>query len=44
MLVRENLDAINERLAAEGIRAIDPANPEHAKLYGFETTGPTAGE
>ncbi|MDP9796438.1 DNA-binding LytR/AlgR family response regulator [Catenuloplanes nepalensis] len=34
-LVRENLDKINERLATEGIRLIDPANPEHAARYGF---------
>jgi hypothetical protein len=41
-LVRENLDAINERLVAQGVRTIDPANPEHAKLYGFDVAGPTA--
>ena len=34
-LVRENLDAVNERLAAQGMPTIDPANPEHAKRYGF---------
>lgn len=34
-LVRENLAAINERLAAQGFRTVDPANPEHARRYGF---------
>lgn len=37
-LVRENLEAINERLVAQGLRPIDPANPEHARRYGFEGT------
>lgn len=35
-LVRENLEVINERLAAQGLRAIDPGNPEHARRYGFD--------
>ena len=34
-LVRDHLDSINERLAAQGLRAIDPANPEHAARYGL---------
>ncbi|MEV4630110.1 hypothetical protein AB0J90_28005 [Micromonospora sp. NPDC049523] len=34
-LVREHLDEINKRLADEGIRQIDPADPEHAARYGF---------
>jgi hypothetical protein len=34
-LVRTNLDEINKRLADEGIRQIDPADPEHAIRYGF---------
>ncbi|WP_326556104.1 hypothetical protein [Micromonospora sp. NBC_01796] len=34
-LVREHLDEINKRLADEGIRQIDPADPEHATRYGF---------
>jgi hypothetical protein len=34
-LVRENLEAINERLIAQGLRPVDPANPEHARRYGF---------
>lgn len=34
-LVREHLDEINERLAAQGIRTINPENPEHVKLYGL---------
>jgi hypothetical protein len=36
-LVREHLDEINKRLADEGIRQIDPADPEHAARYGFPT-------
>lgn len=35
-LVRENLAAANERLIAQGLRPVDPANPEHARRYGFE--------
>jgi hypothetical protein len=42
-LVRENLGVINERLAAQGLRTIDPANPEHARRYGF-ITGQTGSE
>jgi hypothetical protein len=34
-LVRANLDAVNQRLAAKGMRTIDPANPEHAERYGL---------
>lgn len=34
-LVRENLTAVNERLAAAGKRLIDPENPEIAARYGF---------
>jgi hypothetical protein len=34
-LVREHLDEINKRLADEGIRQVDPADPEHAARYGF---------
>lgn len=36
-LVRERLDEINERLAAEGCRLIDPSDPDHAARYGFPT-------
>lgn len=39
-LVRENLEAVNERLAAQGYRIIDPADPDHAKLYGLDTDSP----
>ena len=35
-LVRDHMDAINERLAAQGLRTIDPANPEHVARYGLE--------
>lgn len=34
-LVRNNLDAINERLAREGKRTIDPANAELRERYGL---------
>jgi hypothetical protein len=34
-LVREHLDEVNKRLASQGLRTIDPANPEHAKRYGL---------
>jgi hypothetical protein len=36
-LVRENLATINERLVAQGYRPVDPANPEHARRYGFDS-------
>jgi hypothetical protein len=35
-LVREHLAEINKRLAAEGLRTIDPADPGHVERYGFE--------
>jgi hypothetical protein len=35
-LVRDHLGAINERLAAQGIRVIDPGDPEHAARYGLD--------
>lgn len=41
-LVRTNLEAINERLKIQGYPTIDPANPEHAKRYGFDTPTPVA--
>jgi hypothetical protein len=33
--VRDNLEAVNERLRAEGKRLIDPSNKEHKEQYGF---------
>ena len=33
--VRNNLAAVNERLAREGERLIDPTNKEHKERYGF---------
>jgi hypothetical protein len=33
--VRSNLELVNERRAAAGHAPIDPANPTHAKRYGF---------
>lgn len=43
-LVRENLETINERLAAQGYRTIDPGNPEHARRYGFDAPIPANGD
>lgn len=34
-LVRENLEAVNERLVAQGLRPVDPSNSEHARRYGL---------
>ncbi|MBE1491627.1 hypothetical protein [Plantactinospora soyae] len=36
-LVRDHLDEINKRLADEGVRQIDPTDPEQATRYGFPT-------
>jgi hypothetical protein len=35
-LVRENLEAVNAKRAAQDMPPIDPANPIDAKRYGFE--------
>ncbi|MFE2722163.1 hypothetical protein [Kitasatospora sp. NPDC059327] len=35
-VVRQRLDEINERLAAEGVRTIDLGNAEHVARYGLE--------
>jgi hypothetical protein len=35
-LVREHLDEINERLAAQNLRTISLAEPEHVERYGLE--------
>lgn len=35
-LVRENLDEINKRLAAEGLRTIDLSDAGHVERYGLE--------
>ena len=35
-LVRDHLDQINERLAAEGLRTIDPSDPGHVERYTLE--------
>ncbi|MGH3156559.1 MAG: hypothetical protein ACRDNF_08315 [Streptosporangiaceae bacterium] len=35
-LVREHLDEINERLAAENLRTISRTDPEHVERYGLE--------
>jgi hypothetical protein len=35
-LVREHLDEINERLAAQNLRTISLADPEHVERYGLE--------
>jgi hypothetical protein len=36
-LVREHLDEINERLAAQNLRTISLADPEHVERYGLES-------
>lgn len=43
-LVRENLEAVNERLVAQGFRPVDPQNPEHVRRYGFDAPIPTGGD
>ena len=35
-LVRDHLDEINERLAAQGLRAISLTDPEHVERYGLQ--------
>jgi hypothetical protein len=35
-LVRENLDEINERLAAQSLRTISLTDPDHVERYGLE--------
>lgn len=34
-LVRDHLDQVNQRLAAQGLRTISPDDPEHAERYGL---------
>ena len=34
--VREHLAEVNKRLATDGMRTIDPADPDHAERYGLE--------
>ncbi|MCA1606432.1 MAG: hypothetical protein LC775_13405 [Acidobacteria bacterium] len=41
--VRNNLDAINERLKRDGIRTIDLDNAEHVERYGLEALAKEAG-
>ncbi|MGW7442625.1 hypothetical protein [Kitasatospora sp. NPDC054795] len=36
-LVQQHLDKINERLASEGVRTIDPKNVEHVTHYSLDT-------
>jgi hypothetical protein len=35
-LVRDHLDAINQRLAAQGLRTISLTDPEHVERYGLQ--------
>lgn len=42
-LVREHLAEVNKRLAAEGLRTIDPADPALAERYGIEGDAGSAG-
>ena len=39
-LVRENLEAINAKRAAQSLPPIDPTNPMDAKRYGFDSANP----
>lgn len=41
--IRRNLDAINERLKADGMRTIDLNDPEHVARYGLEALVKEAG-
>ena len=43
-LVREHLDEINERLAAQNLRTISLTNPEHVERYGLERLAAERGE
>ena len=43
-LVREHLEEVNARLIAQGLRPVDPANPEHARRYGFNAPIPPNGD
>ena len=43
-LVRDHLDEINERLAAQGLRTISLADPEHVERYGLERLAAERGE
>jgi hypothetical protein len=43
-LVRENLEAVNARLIEQGHRPVDPANPEHARRYGFGEASASSAE
>ena len=43
-LVREHLDEINERLAAQNLRTISLTDPEHVERYGLERLAAESGE
>jgi hypothetical protein len=43
-LVRDHLDAINERLVTQGLRTIDPGDPEHAARYGLAVAQAAQGD
>ena len=43
-LVREHLDEINERLAAQNLRTISLTDPEHVERYGLEQLAAEHGE
>ena len=40
-VVREHLAEVNKRLAADGMRTIDPADPDHAERYGLKAPADT---
>jgi hypothetical protein len=37
-IVRENLDDVNRRLSQQGMRTIDPSDPDMQKRYGLSET------
>jgi hypothetical protein len=43
-LVREHLDEINERLAAQNLRTISLTDPDHVERYGLERLAAERGE
>lgn len=43
-IVQQNLEEVNARLTAQGVRTIDPANPEHAERYGLSIAAISSGD
>lgn len=42
-IVQQNLEEVNARLTAQGVRTIDPTNPEHADRYGLSDAATSSG-